>query len=292
MRHPRAPFLLLLLATCGGQPSKDSTTATGSLRAAPDIGTALNGRIQSIAAAGNLIAASTSGAPDVGDDGAASYSIPIWVPDGVRGLQPSLSIDYRSDGGVGTLGPKWSIGGLSVIKRCAKNRSLDGAQTRIDFKGDTFCLDGQRLLRLNGTANSTGEFRTRRNSFVKIMATAADGGGIQTFKVYQPDGRIFWYGRSAQSRLAWTGFTFGRITTPARTFGYYLDKIEDRYGNEINISYNSSTASSGPLPEPVPSSITWGGNGPFTWTRDLQFNYDATQTQKSTRWIADGTAVW
>src|SRR5262249_7289419 len=42
------------------------------------------------------IVGSTPGAAAVTDAGMMSYDVPIWVPDGVRGMQPAMNISYRS----------------------------------------------------------------------------------------------------------------------------------------------------------------------------------------------------
>lgn len=63
----------------------------------------------------------TEGVFNVSDMGAANYSISIKVPDGIGGLQPSLFLNYSSQGGNCPLGMGWSIGGLSVITRTGNN---------------------------------------------------------------------------------------------------------------------------------------------------------------------------
>ena len=51
----------------------------------------------------------TEGSFAVNTRGAATYSVPIWVPPGPRGMQPSISLNYnsRTDRGIagGWLGP-------------------------------------------------------------------------------------------------------------------------------------------------------------------------------------------
>ncbi len=79
-------------------------------------------------------------------DGAAQISIPLWVPPGRRGLQPSLALSYSSRAGNGPLGAGWSLSGVSAITACRRTPSADGA-----YGGrypDRLCLDGQRLVEI------------------------------------------------------------------------------------------------------------------------------------------------
>lgn len=83
----------------------------------------------------------------VSNGGAATYSIPLVVPPGSAGLQPSLSLNYSGSTQNGLLGVGWSIGGLSSITRCAKTIAQDGVNDRVSFTtSDRLCLDGQRLV--------------------------------------------------------------------------------------------------------------------------------------------------
>src|SRR5437660_645438 len=58
----------------------------------------------------------TPGAFAVTDTGAATYSIPIRVPPGAAGMQPSLAITYDSRSQNGPLGVGWTLSGFSVIQ--------------------------------------------------------------------------------------------------------------------------------------------------------------------------------
>ena len=86
----------------------------------------------------------------VSDSGAAAYAIPIVVPPGTAGVQPSLSLAYSSQGGNGSLGVGWSLSGLSTITRCPKTEAQDGVRTGVNYddssNNDAYCLDGQRLV--------------------------------------------------------------------------------------------------------------------------------------------------
>ena len=259
--------------------AKRFVTAHGDLMPSSTLQDALLGRV--VPAVGDpttgvLISASTPGVPSVGEDGSASYRIPIWVPDGINGLQPNLAVEYNSEGGVGLLGPRWRLTGISTITRCRKTRAQDGVQTGIDFFGDTFCLDGQRMVRLPGT----DEFRMERETFVKIVGFKNGSGDFTSFKEYQRDGLIRTFGQDLGSRLHGNAQVFGGSPTRDVAYAYYVSKVEDRYGNSMLFSYgNVSTATTGvgQVQELVPTSIYWGATGNTAGLRSVGFEYQAPE---------------
>jgi RHS repeat-associated protein len=77
-------------------------------------------------------------------DGGAQISIPLWVPPGRRGVQPSLALNYSSRAGNGPLGVGWSLSGVSAITACRRTPAADEAYGA--RYPDRLCLDGQRLV--------------------------------------------------------------------------------------------------------------------------------------------------
>ncbi|HEX6278143.1 MAG TPA: FG-GAP-like repeat-containing protein, partial [Polyangiaceae bacterium] len=284
----------LVLAACGSSdkernaPLESVGQTTSALTGSTTLAQALSGKIQPVVGApGNLIAAGTSGEPTVGDDGSASYGVPIWVPNGINGLKPSLSVEYNSEGGIGLLGPRWRLSGLSVITRCAKVRAIDGEQKPIDLYGDVFCLDGERLIR-QGTTN---DFRPERDTYAKAVGTKDANGAFVSFKVYRRDGLIYHYGRTLDSRLHGNPRLFPPRASAETTYAFYVDKVEDRYSNSILIRYDNPFGSNpgAVVKELVPSTITWGGTGDggaedIAGQRSVTFNYLGLPTMQR-RWI-------
>jgi RHS repeat-associated protein len=274
-RLDHAFFALLFIGACRSESDQggplDQGVGEALTAASPTLAQAVAGKIQPVVGApGNLISAAIIGEPNVGADGSASYGFPIWVPAGINGLQPSLSVEYNSSAPAGLLGPRWRISGLSSITRCTKTLAQDGVQSVMDFltTGDTFCVDGQRLIRLNSTSS---EFFTERESYTHIIGSKDNTGRFSSFVAYQRDGRIFHYGTTLSSRLH--GRPLG-TSAPDSTYAYYLDKIEDRYGNAIAITYLNGNPSSDTgavaVQELEPLTITWGA----TQQRSVTFNYN------------------
>jgi hypothetical protein len=152
-----------------------------------------------------LAVGSTVGDGRVSYDGAAQYTVPLWVPPGRASIQPDLALTYNSRDGSGFVGVGWSLSGLPRITRCARTFAQDGGARGVEFadgdKGDRFCLDGERLVAVggpNGAASAYGtdgtEYRLEHDQHMKIVSYAPDALGPAYFKVYLKDGRVLTLG--------------------------------------------------------------------------------------------------
>ena len=184
--------------------------------------------------------------PSVSMDGQAVVTVPIEVPPGRHGVEPSLALVYSSRTGNGPLGVGWRLTGLSSITACRRSPAIDG-----QFGGrypDRFCLDSQRLVSLGGS-----EFRTEVDSYSKIVSF----GPIEypdSFQVYSPDGAVYYYASrlTAHSRLeghvvscVWGDSkgkdNFGGCAEgPIQRRAWMLDEVQDRFGNRMEIDYDSA----------------------------------------------------
>jgi hypothetical protein len=166
-----------------------------------------------------------AGTFDVDPSGAAVYSIPIAVPPGSAGMTPNLSLNYSSSGGNGTLGRGWSLGGLSVISRCPQTISQDGNPGRVNLDAkDRFCLDGQRLMAINGGvygADGT-EYRTEIESFTKVVSHGGAGVSPGSFTAWTKSGQVIQYGSTSDAQ-------FNPQNGDALLWA--ANRVEDRSGN-------------------------------------------------------------
>ena len=124
--------------------------------------------------------------------GIPGYSIPVEVPPGPAGMQPSISVNYSDNGSNGVLGLKWGLSFGSSIDRCPAIRAVEGFAGTITMgSGDRFCLDGQRLILISGTYGTDGsEYRTEIDSFVKVKASGGTAGSPDYFTVWHKNGNI------------------------------------------------------------------------------------------------------
>ena len=177
------------------------------------------------------VAGTTPGALSVDRTGAATYQIPIQVPPGTAGIEPSLSLVYNSHQGNGSLGVGWALAGLSAIDRCPRTEAQDGVHGGIGYdSNDRFCLDGERLMVVAGTYGADGaEYRTEVESFARLTSHGTAGSGPAWFEVETKSGNRIEFGNTADSRIE----GYGR--DEARRWA--LNRITDSAGNYMTVSY-------------------------------------------------------
>lgn len=247
----------------------------------------------------------TPGTFYVDQDGAATYTIPIFAPRGPNGLEPHISLvnvsqdtDYtkRNAAGLNTargyttvanasigsangvdvsLGVGWHIAGLSEIYRCNKTVAQDGTAVGVALAtSDGYCLDGQRLRLTSGTYGTAGSvYQTEIADFAQVTAEGTSGNenGPDHFEVQGKDGLTYEYGNGGNSQVLVTG--------GSAAWQWWLDKVTDRAGNTMTISYSTDNADA----EVVPDTISWTPSGygstqynytmKFTYTADSQYNF-------------------
>jgi len=180
------------------------------------------------------------GVIDVSPMGAATYTIPIEVVPGTQGMQPNLSIVYNSMGGMGLLGMKWNLAGLSAITRCMQTPYYDDKIAEIKFGiVKIFALDGQRLITTN-TINVDGiqrELATEMENFMRVYAYGADDRTYPTthFTAYTDDGSIIEYGHTNDSKQKLS-------TTNGSVLSWYINKITDANGNYMTFTYQGGSS--------------------------------------------------
>jgi RHS repeat-associated protein len=212
-----------------------------------------------------------AGALQVGVDGEARYTLPLWVPPGRAGMQPELALGYDSRAGNGLLGVGWSLSGLSRLSRCGRTRAVDGYTAPIKFdKTDALCLDGQRLVLLTGTHGEVGaQYRTEVDTFARVAVLEVDGAGPRVLEVRQADGPILLYGSTEESQVAGPR---ARLRTqppvgvavargPVVRLAWALSEVRDRSGNYIRIRYGRTVdEADGDAVEQWPEALEYTGS--------------------------------
>ena len=231
----------------------------------------------------------------VTDDGANTHTIPIEVPAGRAGLQPTLALTYSSRSGNGLLGVGWSLSGMSQISRCRNNLRRDHQALPVRFAAtDKFCLDGLPLIQVAG-ANAAGgavgqaEFRTVPDSFSKIIAERLSGDAVADgptrWTVYTKDGRVLQYGFTADAQRGATEdvLSSDTATTPvARRFAWALNRVSDRSGNYLTWTYINGV--NGATTELFPRQIDYTAASGVAANRQVAFGY-VPRADPRTAWL-------
>ncbi len=149
--------------------------------------------------------------------GSTNFSVPIEVPPGRMGIQPSLSLIYSSSIRNGLIGGGWTIE-LGNIHRSTKKGFPQYNAT------DTFVLEsgggGQEDLVLDP---ATGYYRPKKEgAFVKIEFI-----NNSYWVVTDKKGTKYFYGRSVDTQQV----------SGARVFKWCLDKVEDIHTNYLSMEY-------------------------------------------------------
>lgn len=174
--------------------------------------------------------------------GDAAYSVPIALPIGIAGMQPSLSVNYNSSAGDGILGVNWMLGGLSEIQRTAVKRYYNGVEGNglVFDMNDMFVLDGE-LLVPTSVSTYQGTFKKTNEDFSKITSDN------YSFTVLTKDGKTMEYGTSADSKILLNG-------NQNKCLGFKLNKVTDLNGNYIQYKYTNDNN------ESLIESIVYTGN--------------------------------
>jgi hypothetical protein len=201
-----------------------------------------------------LAIGATDGELSVGQTGEATYSVPIVVVPGTNGIQPELTLSYDSSVGDSLAGVGWMLSGVSVITRCPTTLVQDGFIDGVDFDADDrFCLDGQRLIAVNGAYGADGtEYRTEVDTFTRVFSYGEQGGGPEKFLAYLNTGEIVYYGYSADARIE----ASGAFPAPAPVASWNANQLDDRNGNYLVVRYFEDTARG----ESYPLQIDYTGN--------------------------------
>ncbi len=183
--------------------------------------------------------------------GTATMSIPIEVPPGRGGVQPSLALVYGSANGNGWIGMGWKLE-KGVIERQTK--------FGVDYSGDdyVFRLSGINVELVNV---GTDEYRAKiEGGFTKVeKLTATDGKPY--FMATDKTGKKFYFGQAANTRVA-------DPADASRIFRWCLDRVEDTNGNYMTLSYTGDQGQS------YQTRVDYTGNGATAPSNSVIFHLE------------------
>jgi RHS repeat-associated protein len=196
--------------------------------------------------------------------GVATTSIPIEVPPGRNGMQPSLALTYNSAAGNGWLGMGWDLEQEGIYRQSKWGLNYSANTGAKAFEVKMAGVSGE-LVPTPAPAPSTQWSAKVEGGFSRIEKLTAGDGQIM-WKVTTKQGRKYFFGQTAASRQV-------DPASANRIFGWLLDRVEDLDGNYMIYTYQPD-----PL-EPTNAQkylqqIDYTGNGATTPTNSIRFWLD------------------
>lgn len=179
--------------------------------------------------------------------GTLTTSIPINVPVGRNGIQPSLQLVYSNTAGNGWVGMGWKLE-LGSIER----------QTRfgVDYSKDDYTVQMSGItsdLVAAPAPAPSGEYRAKlEGAFFRIKKTTSG------FEVTDKKGTKYYFGQTTASR----------VTNPSdstKVFKWLLDRVEDRDGNYMTATYVADQG------QEYLAQVDYTGNGTVQPTNSIKF---------------------
>lgn len=187
----------------------------------------------------NPLLESVSVAPP-SNTGAATAGVPIAVPAGRGGMQPSLVLAYNSSARSGWVGVGWDLQGIGFIQRNTK--------WGLNYSGDDYVFNSSELVYKGDTPAGEREYMAKiEGSFLRYLKYS-DGKWVVTDK----SGTAYTFGDSSATRQ--------EHPTNGGVFKWMLSRIQDTHGNSMTFSYLKDQG------EIYIDRIEWtGGSVKFYW---------------------------
>jgi RHS repeat-associated protein len=169
-------------------------------------------------------------APDL-QTGTGNFTIPIEIPQGRRGFQPSLSLQYSSGNGNSQFGLGWSVSIPRISRKTDK-----GLPEYIDDK-DVFVLSGSEDLIAIYTDGEVTRYMPRTESSFAVIEHIKSASGMANYwRIKSKDGSISIYGSESDINAN----SQAVIRNPAniqQIFSWLLTETKDPFGNTIKYIY-------------------------------------------------------
>ncbi len=197
-------------------------TTPGSIIALPKSGGALQGIGETFS-------------PDL-FTGTGNFSVPIALPAGRNGFQPSLTLTYSTGNGNSPFGLGWQLSIPGVTRKTS-----DGIP-RYQDAGDTFVLSGaEDLVPIAGDYPGIVRYRPRSEGLFARIEHHRDAANSHWI-VRSKDGLLSTYGTPNRFNLAEQGADPADMSDPANAahiFAWMLTETRDPFGNRIRYEYES-----------------------------------------------------
>lgn len=207
--------------------------------------------------------------------GSATYSIPIELPPGGVNMEPHIALNYSSSNNKinGAVGVGWDLG-LDCIRRSTK--------FGLDYQVDKFVAQGGSMdlvpRKIFGQAPDQKFFGAKIESEYtryQFIEGNSSGNDVSYWLVTYANGIKKYYGRDSQEDIFESKQEFANEKSNTKeVFAWYLDSVEDTYGNKIKYNYAKDSG------QIYITSIIYGGNESKLFK--ITFEYDTSSRSENT----------
>jgi RHS repeat-associated protein len=171
--------------------------------------------------------------------GTGNLAIPLQLPPGRNGLQPSLSLSYSTGNPNGPYGLGWDLTVPGVRRKTSKGIP------RYDPALDTFILSGaEDLVPVSGAGTQAVRYRPQSEAgYARITHLTGTGGDY--WEVWSTSGLRSRYGtpRPPGQPAGWTDpAVIADPAQPGHIFAWLLSQTTDPLGNQIAYTYQADPA--------------------------------------------------
>ncbi len=161
--------------------------------------------------------------------GTGNFSVPIALPPGRNGFQPSLQLVYSTGNGNGPFGLGWSLSVPGV------NRKTSHGLPRYADELDTFILSGSEdLVPVPGGVDRAQRYRPRTEGAFALIEHV-HGPHDNFWRVRTRDGLVSAYGTPGAAGV--DPATVADPDNPRHVFAWRLRETKDTFGNRIVYAY-------------------------------------------------------
>ncbi|GEO13532.1 SpvB/TcaC N-terminal domain-containing protein [Microvirga aerophila] len=173
--------------------------------------------------------------------GTGNFTLPIDLPPGRNGFQPSLSVTYSTGNGNGLFGLGWQLSVPSISRKTSKG------VPRYDDLSDTFIMSGvEDLVRVSGSYPGRVRYRPRIEGMFALIEHVSSP-TTNHWEVRTKDGLVHVYGSPRALGGSGDAATLPRPGSPTTPFAWRLSETRDVFGNLIRYQYDiRDTGTEGP----------------------------------------------
>ncbi|MBK6408921.1 MAG: VCBS repeat-containing protein [Flavobacteriales bacterium] len=174
--------------------------------------------------------------------GTGNFSVPIAVPPGRNGLQPSLTLGYSTGSGNGPFGLGWNMSLPGV------SRKTNLGIPRYDDTKDVFVLSGaEDLIPVDRGADTNAgvtdnwiQYRPRTEGLFARIVHHKFTDGQDFWEVRTKDGMVTWYGKPGAQAADNT--VVYDPENPRHIASWMIHRTADPFGNEVVYEYEHDIA--------------------------------------------------